>query len=255
MALITCHVFAESLRQSTAFTVLLPQPAAGQIGLAGVAGDDPPPVLYLLHGLSYDETIWLRRTSIERYAAERGLAVVMPRAGRSFYLDEAHGEAYWTFLSQELPSLVGRFFRVSERRADTFVAGLSMGGYGAFRWALREPHRLAAAASLSGVLDLAGVLDQGLRQEVPHAFGDRPVAGTDDDLFALLERADPARLPALYLACGTEDDLLPGNRAFVERAQRGTVPLTVDLRPGSHDWAFWDTEIQHVLAWLPLRAE
>ena len=70
-------------------------------------------MLYLLHGLSDDDTIWLRRTSIERYVAPLGLAVVMPQVHRSFYLDEAHGGRYWTFLSEELPEVVAWFFRVS----------------------------------------------------------------------------------------------------------------------------------------------
>ncbi len=87
-------------------TVILPQETSTQIGMAGRHRDGPPPVLYLLHGLSDDDTIWLRRTSIERYVAPLGLAVVMPQVHRSFYADEAYGGRYWTFLSEELPSLV-----------------------------------------------------------------------------------------------------------------------------------------------------
>jgi hypothetical protein len=52
-----------------------------------------------------------------------GLAVVMPRVDRSFYLNEAHGNKYWTFLSEELPEVVRGSFRISTRREDTFVAG------------------------------------------------------------------------------------------------------------------------------------
>src|SRR5437870_5614411 len=99
-------------------TVLLPQQTQAQIGMAGVAAG-PAPVLYLLHGLSDDHTTWLRRTSIERYAAGLGLAVVMPAVHRSFYADEVHGHRYWTFLTEELPALVSQFFRVSDRPGDT----------------------------------------------------------------------------------------------------------------------------------------
>src|ERR671939_265941 len=152
MVHLRCDFFSEALSLSTSMTVLLPQQTTTQIGLAGRAVSGPPPVLYLLHGLSDDDTIWLRRTSIERYVAPLGLAVVMPQVHRSFYTDEAYGGRYWTFVSQELPELVGRFFRVSQRREDTFVAGLSMGGYGALKLALRRPERFAAAASLSGAL-------------------------------------------------------------------------------------------------------
>src|SRR5207248_9658561 len=149
-----CDFFSDVLEVSTSMTVLLPQQTQAQIGMAGVAAG-PPPVLYLLHGMSDDHTTWQRRTSIERYAAGLGLAVVMPAVHRSFYADEVHGHRYWTFLAAELPALVSQFFRVSDRPGDTFVAGLSMGGYGALKWALREPGRFAAAASMSGVLDIA----------------------------------------------------------------------------------------------------
>jgi len=250
VALVTCHFFSDVLQVSTAMTVLLPQTTHAQIGLEGVASDAPPPVLYLLHGLSDDETIWTRRTSIERYATERGIAVVMPRAGRSFYADERHGGAYWTHLTQELPALVSSFFRVSTRPQDTFVAGLSMGGYGALKWALREPGRFAAAAALSGALDV--VPDENLRTLVPQVWGGQ-VPGPDDDLLALLDAADPGALPDLFVACGTEDFLYEGNLRFLERARERGVAVRTDVEgPGSHEWGYWDARIQDVLAWLPI---
>ncbi len=154
MALLRCDFFAETLGLSTSMTVILPQETSRQIGMAGAVREDVP-VLYLLHGLSDDDTIWSRRTSIERYVAPLGIAVVMPQVHQSFYADEVHGLPFWTFLTEELPDLVHGFFRTSTAREDTFVAGLSMGGYGAMKWALREPHRFAAAASLSGALGLS----------------------------------------------------------------------------------------------------
>ncbi len=149
MALIQCDFFSETLQLSTSMNVILPQPARARY-----------PVLYLLHGLSDDHTTWLRRTSIERYVDPLGLAVVMPAVHRSFYSDMAHGNRYWTFVSRELPALARGFFPISSSRADTFVAGLSMGGYGAFKLALSFPQRFAAAASLSGALDQAGPAPQ-----------------------------------------------------------------------------------------------
>lgn len=252
MALITCHFFSTALRVSTAVTVLLPEPADGQIGVTGSASDAPPPVLYLLHGLSDDESIWTRHTSLERYAARLGVAVVMPRAGRSFYQDEAYGSPYWTFLTEELPAMVQRFFRVSDRPEDTFVAGLSMGGYGAFRWALTHPDRFGAAASMSGALDVAHPDQVGLwAQEVPQVLAGAAVPA-DADLMALLRAADPADLPPLYLACGTEDFLYPSNQRFLALAAERGVPVRTELRPGTHEWGFWDESIQRVLEWLPL---
>jgi S-formylglutathione hydrolase FrmB len=251
MARLRCDIYSEVLDLNLCLTVLLPQPRTDPIFVPGPTRDGDPPTLYLLHGLSDDDTAWTRYTSIERYAAERGLAVVMPQVHRSFYTDEAHGNRYWTFLSQELPTIVHSFFRLSQHRDDTFVAGLSMGGYGAIRWALREPDRFAAAASLSGVLDLASRREQ-MGGVWTNLFGERDITGSDDDLLAVLDRADPATLPALYLACGTEDRLYPETPRFAEACQARGLSPTVDCGPGEHVWAYWEAKIQDVLAWLPL---
>ena len=231
-------------------TVVLPQQTRAQIGMTGVAAEGgPAPVLYLLHGLSDDHTTWQRRTSIERYAAELGLTVVMPAVHRSFYADEAHGHRYWTFLSRELPRLVSSFFRVSERPEDTFVAWQSMGGYGALKWALREPSRFAAAASMSGALDVVDLARRPERADLyGRVFGGVP--GPDDDLFVLLRSADTGALPPMHISCGTQDELLGGNKAFARAARDAGARVTVDFRPGEHEWGFWDAEIQQVLAWL-----
>ena len=256
MALLRCDFFSEALSLSTSMNVLLPQRTTSQIGLAGTATDDPPPVLYLLHGMSDDATTWVRRTSIERYVAPLGLAVVMPQVHRSYYADEVYGGRFWTFLTEELPSLVHDFFRVSERREDTFVAGLSMGGYAALKWALREPHRFAAAASLSGALDVAGRTTHRERPEDPRMtqriFGDASVAGSDDDLLHLVATADPAALPALRAWCGREDGLLADNRTFAAACTAAGLPVDLVEGAGDHDWAYWDARIVDVLDWLPL---
>ena len=255
MALLRVDFSSEVLALGTSMTVLLPQRASAQVGLTGHVSDAPPPVLYLLHGLTDDDTAWTRYTSIERYAAARGIAVVMPQVHRSFYADEASGSRFFTFLSEELPAVVSSFFRVSTRREDTFVAGLSMGGYGAFKWALREPGRFAAAASLSGALDVAGMDRHDDRPHIVELLGrvfGRPVAGTDDDLLHLLAAGHPD-LPRLLLRCGTEDHLLAANQRFVAACREHDVDLDAEFGPGEHEWGYWDTQIQAVLDWLPLK--
>ncbi|MEU4423995.1 alpha/beta hydrolase family protein [Actinoplanes sp. NPDC024001] len=231
MALLTGNFFAETLGTSTAVTVLMPDSA------------QPPPVLYLLHGLGDDETSWTRNTALERYAAAYDLAVVMPRGGRSFYVGE-HGR----FLTEELPRVVARWLRVADQPA--YVAGLSMGGYGALHWALHHPHRFAGAASLSGVLDVAHpVVRQMLHDGVPHAFPAGDLTGSDYDLLSLLERPGAA-VPPLYLDCGTEDMTYPSNVRFAERARRAGRQPTVEFGAGDHDWQYWDRAIQRVLSWI-----
>ncbi len=255
MANVSFDFFSDVLGIGTSVSVVWPQHTEHQIGVSGGAdvGAGDVPVLYLLHGLSDDHTAWIRNTSLERYAVARGVAVVMPAVNRSFYADEVNGQRYWTFLTEELPRVVQSTFRVSQQREDTFVAGLSMGGYGAVKWALRAPDRFAAAASLSGALDIDRLRQSPDTQDIyERAFGGTP--GMDDDVFALLGSAGRSA-PRLYLSCGTDDSLLAENHRFAELAAARGVDLTVNWPDGGHDWALWDGEIQRVLDWLPVRSE
>ena len=140
MAFLQCSFHSDVLGRACSMNVILPQKVTTQIGMTSSGGGNRRyPVLYLLHGLSDDHTIWSRRTSIERYAAEYELAVVMPDGERGFYTDMMQGPRYWTMLTEELPAIAASFFPISTRREDTYVAGLSMGGYGALKCALRLP--------------------------------------------------------------------------------------------------------------------
>lgn len=262
MALIQCQFFSETLGLNTSMHVILPQQTTGQIGMAGSSESGKHPTLYLLHGLSDDDSIWVRRTSIERYVASLGWAVVMPNVHKSFYTDMAHGDRYWTFLSEELPAAARSFFPLSDRREDNFVAGLSMGGYGAFKWALRQPERFAAAASLSGALDIderrRKETNQAIGRALDLAFGDRQAKGTADDLLRLLEELakSGAPKPALYQCCGTEDFLYEDNQPFRQACERIDYPHYVyEEDPGEHTWAYWDEHIQRALAFFQKERE
>ena len=242
MTSVTCRFHAATLGQDTTIEVVLPQ--EGRL----------PPVLYLLHGLSDDQSGWMRRTSIERYARECGLAVVMPCGGRSFYCNTADGTRYWDYVREELPAFVERTFQVATGRANTFVAGLSMGGYGALKLGFKCPERFAAVACLSGALVQDWLQ---LNQSALYAadFPETPVFRESvhdpfrwaDELFA-----GGQERPALFLATGTEDWLHEQSVEFhkhLEMLGYGHQWISV---PGNHDWSFWDARIQEVLKWLPL---
>ncbi len=255
MALIHCDFFSEVLGQSVSMDVILPQPAAGQIGMAGGGSERTEhPCLYLLHGLSDDHTIWQRRTSIERYVAPLGLAVVMPNAGRSFYTDMKQGQRYGTFISEEVPALARSFFKLSDKREDNFIAGLSMGGYGAFKIALSHPDKFSAAASLSGALDLASRVAQqtDFKEDFNLIFGqDADISGTEHDLLYLAEQNARSKVkPRLFQCCGTEDFLYQDNLRFRDHAMSLGLDLTYEEGPGIHEWGYWDTQIQQALEWL-----
>lgn len=233
--------------------VILPQVPAAQM-----TRTRKHQVLWLLHGMSDDHTMWLRRTSIERYADAAGLAVVMPAVALSWYQDMAAGPAYRTFMSEELPQIARSFFPLSEHRKDNFIAGLSMGGYGAFQLALSHPDRFAAAASLSGALDIASNVhsrDLNWQKIVEPAYGDlNKIRGGKSDLLHLAKGVvrSSGPKPALYACCGSEDFLLHNNHAFVAHAKKIGLPLTYEEHPGySHEWGYWDQQIKRVIEWLP----
>jgi len=247
MALFQCSFSSEALQISASMNVIIPQGRKKR----------PLQTLYLLHGLSDDHSIWCRRTSIERYADEYGIAVVMPAVNRSFYADMAYGAKYWTFVSEELPQLARSWFPLSDRREDSFAAGLSMGGYGAMKLGLTFPDRFAAVASLSGAVDVDRLVAEGFASDIVNIVGDRrSIAGTELDLFALAKRvADQGGSPRLYQCCGTEDFLYDDNVRFREHCRSLGLPLTYEEEPGSHEWGYWDSKIQKVLSWLPISAD
>lgn len=255
MALIHCNFYSEALGLSTAMYVILPEQTRTQIGMEGKAAAGKHQTLYLLHGLSDDYTIWQRRTSIERYAASLGLAVVMPAVHRSFYTDMKQGYKYWSFVSEELPRVARSFFPLSDKREDNFVAGLSMGGYGAFKLALNCPAQFAAGASLSGAMDMANHVFN--EEEYRLVFGSpEETKGSLNDLyFAAAQTANSAGpKPKLYQCCGTEDFLYEENVQFRDYARDELkLDLTYEEESGEHEWGYWDQKIQRVLEWLPLK--
>jgi S-formylglutathione hydrolase FrmB len=202
----------------------------------------------------------MRWSSIEKYAEGLNLVVVMPSVHLSFYNDMVYGGAYWQFISEEVPALVREMFSLSADRKDNYVAGLSMGGYGAFKMALTHPERFAAAASLSGAVDLSEVVrikkDDPLNKAwligMRNVFGDlNKVPGSKHDLFVLAKKVakGPTR-PRLYQCCGTEDFLYADNLRFRDVVRKLPLDLTYEEGPGEHNWMYWDKMIQHVLNWM-----
>jgi len=259
MAFFNCNFHSDILGMACSMNVIVPQQSTTQIGMDSKGGRKTYPVLYLLHGLSDDHTIWARRTSIERYVANMNLIVVMPTTHRGFYTDMAAGAKYWTFVSEELPAIVKSFFPVSGRREDTFAAGLSMGGYGAFKLGLRCPEKFAAVAGLSAVNDIPAFMEldnrtQDFSDEMQRIFGSADkVKGSENDLFHLASKLARSKQPqpAIFQCCGTEDFLYQDNLKFRDHLKKLKMNLHYQEAPGDHNWGFWDQYIQDVLKWLP----
>lgn len=259
MALFHVHHHADTLAMNMNMDVVLPDALGMRRGRRGKAGKLPAPlpVVFLLHGMSDDHSIWQRRTAIERYASDRGMAVVMPTTHLGWYTDSPYNNMkYFTYITRELPELCRRMFPcISASREDTFAAGLSMGGYGAMKCALRAPDTFSRAVSLSGGLDIINRLGKQGREGAfwTDLFGPADqAAGGFDDLFAAAEELATSgrELPGLYLWCGTEDFLYQGNLRMRDHLAALGYPLRYSESPGDHQWLYWDREIQPALDWL-----
>ena len=251
MAFISLDFFSEALgMQSEVFVVIPQRGALGEIGIGSKADDTKFKVLYLLHGLSDDHTIWMRRTSIERYATRYGICVVMPNGHRSFYTDMKYGGDYYKYIAKELPMRMREFFNVSDKREDNFIAGLSMGGYGALKIAMRNPDRFAAASALSAVTDIASFC--GERSELFTAiFGEDRAVPDEDDLIKLAaaHKNDEIK-PDIFIGIGRQDGLYEQNVKFKKVLTDNGYNMTYRESDGVHCWEFWDEYIQYTLDFM-----
>ena len=253
MAFIDLKFYSEALGMQSEISVIIPQKsAAGEIGIASGAGSDGKyKCLYLLHGLSDDHTIWARRTSIERYAQEYGIAVVMPCGARSFYTNMKYGGAYYNYIAKEVPRIVREFLNVSDKREDNVIAGLSMGGYGALKIGMRESDRFFAAAGLSSVADIKSFINIDRYSNVAAPiFGDEKIVPDSEDLFALASALEKKELkPRLYMGVGKQDFLYADNQKLRAHLESLDLDYTYRESDGIHSWVFWDEYIQYVLEW------
>lgn len=257
MAFLEMNYYSKALCKCVAVNVILPEVAKQDLG-AGAPDLESYKTLYLYHGLSGDHTVWMRRSNIERYAADYNLAVVMPEVDRSWYTDTCYGANYFTFVSEELPMVCRSYFKgMSAKREDNLVAGLSMGGYGALKVALSCPESFFACASLSGSLDITrkgrsinlkewkAIFDYNLEDGME-------LEGTCHDLYAITRkrRKEGITFPKIYLWCGTEDTLLCVNRDYHVLLTELGIEHCYKESEGDHSWKWWDLHIQDALCFL-----
>ena len=248
MSLIEMHIFSEALNKSVGVNVILPMPRRADAPCEGL------PVLTLLHGMGDDHTMWLRRTNVERYALERGIAVVMPDGGLSCYHNMLHGGRYRDYILDELPGLLRAMLPLSARREDNFIAGCSMGGFGALKLGLARPEQYAAIGCFSAA-------HMEYRPEHPRnkAMRMRVYGDTLDACDAQIE-ADVRAVNAgsrsirLWHACGDNDVLRENalkSRDFFEALPEGAIEYSFMTLPGKHDWALWDRMLAEFMRLLP----
>ena len=260
MAQLKVDFMSKSLMRTVSINVILP---VDKVFLGKEEEVKPFKTLYLLHGIFGNNSDWISGTRIQSWAQEKNIAVVMPSGENKFYINNEYTcEKFSDFIGEELVEITRKMFHLSNKREDTFIAGLSMGGYGAIINGLKFNNTFGCIAGLSSALILDDVLsgDEGIsaimggRQYYTGIFGDlSKLRGSDKDYEALAkELSNRENVPKIYLCCGTEDHLINANRKFRDLLLENNFDVTYVEGPGEHNWYFWDEYILKVLEWLPL---
>ena len=263
MALIQVNYLSECLMRTVPVNVILP---VDKLTFPGMPKREEKPykTLYLLHGIFGNYTDWVSGTKIQRWAEEKDLAVVMPSGDNMFYVnqEESHN-FYGEFIGKELVDMTRKMFPLSRKREDTYIAGLSMGGYGALRNGLKYSETFGCLASLSGAMVVDHIAER--TDDVPFFIDSRSFARS---IFGDLDKAEESDknpkwlvkklkeegkdIPRIYLTCGLQDSLLEANREMRDFLKEQGADVTYVEGEGAHEWDFWNRSIKDVLEWLPL---
>ncbi len=259
MSFIEFNYYSKALRKRIMVNVVLPEVGKRDDGV-GLGDIKDYKTIYLFHGLTGNHTDWMRRSSIERYVGEYGIAAVMPEVDRSWYTDTAYDANYFTFVSEELPEVCRGYFKgMSDKREDNFVGGLSMGGYGALKVALTYPEKFGGCISLSGSLDMTRKNRPDLFNEFKSIFDFNmesllELEGSKHDLYALVRKnyEQGIQFPKMYIWYGTEDGpfLIESNQKFHTLLNELNIDHYYEGSEGDHSWKWWDLHIQDGLRYL-----
>ncbi|MBP3371431.1 MAG: acetylesterase [Clostridia bacterium] len=265
MALVEVNFISKALKRTVTFNAIIPTDKFYPDDPRKDPKDAIPyKTLYLLHGAYGNYTDYLSGTRIQRWAEAQNLAVIMPSGENYFYLDQEDTQEYYgKFVGEELVEFTRLMFPLSHKREDTFIAGLSMGGYGALVNGLRYHETFSHIGLFSPGLLMDDLIN---RTELiegvgwPLSFWDRvfgtpdTLAGSDRDYCHTIETMleQKIELPKLYLTIGRDDFLFDCNTKFRAFLDAHNVLYTYDEDEGAHEWDFWDRHLKSFLAWLPL---
>lgn len=265
MAFIQINLLSKTLMRTVPVNVILPVDKMVFPGMP-VREDKPYKTLYLLHGVFGNYTDWVCGSRIQRFAEENDLVVIMPSGDNAFYVDQPAGNNFYgEFIGKELVEITRKMFPLSHKREDTFIGGLSMGGFGALRNGLKYSDTFGYIVSLSGALHLEEMASR--TGEAPFfiesksyaeaCFGDlSKVLESDKNPRWLVKELKKAKkeIPEIYMACGDQDGLLPVNQDMAKFLKEQGVKVTFEIGSGSHEWDFWDAYIKKAIDWLPTEA-
>ena len=254
MVLFRGDVKCKSLQRRTSISVILPSDNIHFLHDREEIVPQPYKTLYLLHGLYGSDDIFLANTSIQKFAEDNGIAIVIPCGENSFYVDNENAHAFYgQYVGQELLDITRNIFPLSDKREDTFIAGFSMGGYGAIRNGLKYSQNFSKIGMVSAALitdDIINYTDDDnvlrSRQFFESIFGDlSKVKGSDVDPKFLIENCED--VPDIFMACGEDDFLLDKNVDFHDFLASRDIGCEFIKAPGEHTWEFCDKHIKEFI--------
>lgn len=263
MAVFQVDYYSTSLARVTDFKVILPNDTFIEtVKRNKEYYERPPKTLFLLHGYSGSSKDWLTGSRIEELAGKYNIAVVMPSCNNSFYLDaKGTGRAYCQYVGKELVDYVHLTFGIAEKRENTYVGGLSMGGFGALHTGFAFPNTFGKIVTFSPALLIRQIenMKEGDRDNVADYYYYTSVFGDLDKLkdstsnpeFQILKlKEEGKKIPSIFLATGTENFLIEESRDFDKFLKKENVPVTYIEGPGAHDWDFWNAHLEEAIKWL-----
>lgn len=256
MAVIEATIQSDCLLRAVHITALIPVEKQNEKA--------PFKTLYLLHGMTGCDKDYLLNTKINIWARENGIAVIMPSCENSFYINgPLLGSDYGKFIGKELVDITRNLFPLSHKREDTFIAGLSMGGFGALRNGLYYHDTFSHIAGYSSALHIFKIHEIG---QLSSFTGEEKVMGNYDD--ALKSDKNPevlmrslaeehsknpkVELPKIYLSCGTKDPFYKVNIPFRDELISLGYDVTWNESDHGHEWDFWNQELYNTINWLTL---
>lgn len=257
MVLFRGDVKCKSLQRRTSISVILPSDNIHFLHDREEIVPQPYKTLYLLHGLYGSDDIFLANTSIQKFAEDNGIAIVIPCGENSFYVDNKNAHAYYgEYVGQELLDITRNIFPLSDKREDTFIAGFSMGGYGAIRNGLKYSQNFSKIGMISAALITDDIVsytsDSNVlrsREFYESIFGNLDdLQGSDMDPKALIETTNI--VPDIFMACGVDDFLYEKNVDFYEFLKSENISAEFIEAPGEHTWEFCDKYIKEFIKTL-----
>lgn len=247
-------LYSPSIGAMTKYTIILPN--------GYEASSAKHPVLYLLHGYSGDHTNWVKLTGLVKYAAQYNFIIVAPDGKNGWYTNSsaAPKDKHESSVIDDLVPHIDAKYKTDTSRYSRSIAGLSMGGYGAVKLALKYPAKFFFAGGISPAIQVPNSLEdslfyatrsKGLVQSVQKAFGSvRNDSWNDNDVFHLAGTVRPDTALYFYLSVGSQDglsEIIDETHRFAATLRNNGIAFEMHETAGGHNWKFWDKEIRIVL--------